>query len=59
MSSTREILRSIALLLVGLVATLIAIVALGLYVQSSLGRDARLLPGATRSILPLVGQGTP
>jgi len=45
--------------LVGLVATLIAIVALGLYVQSSLGRDARLLPGATRSILPLVGQGTP
>ena len=59
MSSTREFLRSSALLVVGLVGTLIAIVALVLYDQSSLGRVARLFPGTTRSMPPFVRQGAP
>lgn len=44
MHSSSEILRSTALLVVGLFAMLIAIVVLGLYVQRAIGREPSLFP---------------
>ena len=44
MHSSREILRSIAPLVAGLLAMLIAVVVLGLYVQRSIGREPSLFP---------------
>ncbi len=44
MHSLREILRSIALLVAGSVAMLIAVILLGLYVQRSIGREPSLFP---------------
>jgi hypothetical protein len=44
MHSSREILRSTALLVAGFVATLIVIVVLGLYVQRSIGREPSMFP---------------
>jgi len=42
MHSSREILRSTALLVAGFVAMLIVIVVLGLYVQRSIGKEPSL-----------------
>lgn len=44
MHSSREILRSTALLVAGFVAMLIAVILLGLYVQRSIGREPSLFP---------------
>ena len=60
MNSSREILRSVAVIVAGLVAMLIAIVVLGLYVERSIAKEPSVFPGAIpwkdkslRSVLPL------
>ena len=60
MNSSREILRSVAVIVAGLVAMLIAIVALGLYVERSIDKEPSVFPVAIpwkdkplRSVLPL------
>lgn len=44
MNSSREILRSVAVVVAGLVAMLIAIVVLGLYVERSIGKEPSVFP---------------
>ena len=60
MNPSREILRSVAVVVAGLVAMLIAIVVLGLYVERSIAREPSVLPvsipskdSPLRSALPL------
>jgi hypothetical protein len=60
MSSSREILRSVAVIVAGLVAMLIAIVVLGLCVGRSISKEPSVFPVAIpwkdkplRSVLPL------
>lgn len=48
MNSLREILRSVAVVVAGLVAMLIAIVVLGLYVERSIGKEPGVFPVAIR-----------
>jgi hypothetical protein len=64
MNSSKEILRSSALLVAGLVAMLIAIVVLGLYVQRSIGSEPNISPVSIprhekplHSALPLACRG--
>lgn len=60
MNSSREILRSVAVVVAGLVAMLIAIVVLGLYVERSIAKEPSVFPVTIpwkekplRSVLPL------
>lgn len=61
MSSSREIFRSVAIIvLAGLAAMLIAIVVLGLYVERSIAKEPSVLPITSpwnerplRSVLPM------
>jgi hypothetical protein len=46
MNPSREILRSVAVVLAGLVAMLIAIVVLGLYVERSIVKEPSVFPVA-------------
>jgi hypothetical protein len=46
MNSSREILRSVSVFVVSLVAMLIAIVVLGLYVERSTGKEPSVFPVA-------------
>ena len=60
MNTSREILRTVAIVVAGLVAMLIAIVVLGLYVERSIAKEPSVFPVAIpwrdkplRSTLPL------